>query len=181
MLLQGFGMSPLVSLYYFAPIVLACNLLVILPIEGLEAFWLALELGPAILLSNALCTFFLNLASVWLIGKASGLTLTLSGVLKDSEFSHCTIRTLSSIRSPPDLRLVLLPGQFDHYPADWRVRHRSFRTGRLQKPGVTQGLASLYSCIIQRCDTCQRARRNTPCPFLLFSICGLLGESHVPE
>jgi hypothetical protein len=84
-LLQGFGLTPLVSLYYMAPIVLCCNLVVILPIEGMEALWMAaFDVGPLILLGNALLTFGLNLSSVWLIGKASGLTLTLSGVLKDS-------------------------------------------------------------------------------------------------
>ena len=67
----------------FAPVVLVTNLLLILPAEGFEAFSMAFELGPVILLTNAVLTFGLNLASVWLIGKASGLVLTLSGVAKD--------------------------------------------------------------------------------------------------
>jgi hypothetical protein len=40
-------------------------------------------IGPFTLLLNACITLCLNLSSVWLIGKASGLILTLSGVVKD--------------------------------------------------------------------------------------------------
>lgn len=63
--------------------VLCCNLLVIFPIEGVQAFQMALQLGLPTLLLNASLTFGLNLASVWLIGCASGLVLTLAGVVKD--------------------------------------------------------------------------------------------------
>lgn len=62
---------------------MACNLTVVFPIEGLEAFYMALDLGIPLLLFNAAMTFGLNLASVWLIGSASGLVLTLAGVIKD--------------------------------------------------------------------------------------------------
>jgi len=64
---------------------LTINALIILPLtEGLsEPLALAQELGPPILLLNAACTFALNLSSTWLIGKASGLVLTLAGVIKD--------------------------------------------------------------------------------------------------
>jgi len=82
-LMQGMNMNPLVSLYYFAPVCLACNAILLLPIEGFAPFHKALELGVGTLLFNCALTFALNLSSVWLIGKASGLVLTLSGVVKD--------------------------------------------------------------------------------------------------
>ncbi|BGO91432.1 hypothetical protein NBRC10512_003092 [Rhodotorula toruloides] len=83
-LLQGFGLDPIASLYYLAPVCLVVNAIILLPVEGFEVFSNAVELvGIPYLLMNACLTFALNLASVSLIGKASGLVLTLSGVLKD--------------------------------------------------------------------------------------------------
>ncbi|GAA97915.1 uncharacterized protein L969DRAFT_96293 [Mixia osmundae IAM 14324] len=82
-LLQGLGMSPLVSLYYTAPVVLASNSVLLVIFEGLTPFYKLYSIGYGLLFLNASLTFALNLASVWLIGKASGLVLTLSGVIKD--------------------------------------------------------------------------------------------------
>ncbi|GAA5984750.1 hypothetical protein JCM11641_002173 [Rhodosporidiobolus odoratus] len=84
MLLQGFGLDPISSLSYMAPVVLAANAVILLPVEGFVVFEDALNVvGVPYLLFNACLTFSLNLSSVWLIGKASGLVLTLAGVLKD--------------------------------------------------------------------------------------------------
>ncbi|GAA5925223.1 uncharacterized protein JCM15063_004960 [Sporobolomyces koalae] len=83
-LLQGMGLDPLSSLYYFAPVCLAINAVILVPVEGLGVFADAVELvGLPTLLFNACATFALNLSSVFLIGAASGLVLTLAGVLKD--------------------------------------------------------------------------------------------------
>ncbi|GAA6034026.1 hypothetical protein JCM8097_000655 [Rhodosporidiobolus ruineniae] len=83
-LLQGFGLDPISSLSYMAPVVLVANSIILLPVEGFEVFSQALEtVGVPYLLFNACLTFSLNLSSVWLIGKASGLVLTLAGVVKD--------------------------------------------------------------------------------------------------
>ncbi|GAA5875873.1 hypothetical protein JCM3774_001108 [Rhodotorula dairenensis] len=83
-LLQGFGLDPIASLYYMAPVCLAVNAVILLPVEGLGVFADAMEkVGIPYLFLNACLTFALNLASVSLIGKASGLVLTLAGVLKD--------------------------------------------------------------------------------------------------
>ncbi|KAM0753176.1 TPT-domain-containing protein [Meredithblackwellia eburnea MCA 4105] len=83
-LLQGMGMNPLTSLYYFAPVCLAVNSIILLPVEGFQPFYDAVDLvGIPTLFGNACMTFALNLSSVWLIGKASGLVLTLAGVIKD--------------------------------------------------------------------------------------------------
>ncbi|GAA5856805.1 hypothetical protein JCM8547_008852 [Rhodosporidiobolus lusitaniae] len=84
MLLQGFGLDPISSLSYMAPVVLAANAVILLPVEGFAVFSDAVDMvGIPYLLFNACLTFSLNLSSVWLIGKASGLVLTLAGVLKD--------------------------------------------------------------------------------------------------
>jgi hypothetical protein len=82
-LLHGLKMDPLVSLHYYAPVCAILNLAVIPLTEGLAPFYAAWELGPLILLSNALVAFFLNVAAVFLIGVGSGLVLTLAGVFKD--------------------------------------------------------------------------------------------------
>ncbi|GAA5945818.1 hypothetical protein JCM3775_006789 [Rhodotorula graminis] len=83
-LLQGFGLDPIASLYYMAPVCLAINAVILLPVEGFQVFEDAVTLvGIPYLFFNACLTFALNLASVSLIGKASGLVLTLAGVLKD--------------------------------------------------------------------------------------------------
>ena len=76
-LLQGLKMDPLVSLYYFSPVCAAFNMLILPFMEGLAPF------RALVLLSNAGVAFGLNVASVFLIGAASSLTLTLAGVLKD--------------------------------------------------------------------------------------------------
>lgn len=83
-LLHGMKMDPLVSLYYFAPVCATLNALLIPIYEGTAPFNQALtKLGPMILLTNASVAFALNVAVVFLIGSASSLVLTLSGVLKD--------------------------------------------------------------------------------------------------
>lgn len=101
-LLKGIKMDPLVSLYYYAPVCAALNLLALPFTEGLAPLraLLAQSQSPflsssslasstatttlvPVLLSNAALAFVLNVASVFLIGVGSGLVLTLAGVLKD--------------------------------------------------------------------------------------------------
>lgn len=83
-LLHGMKMDPLVSLYYFAPVCATLNALLIPLYEGKAPFQEALNtLGPMILITNAGVAFCLNVAVVFLIGSASSLVLTLSGVVKD--------------------------------------------------------------------------------------------------
>ncbi|TNY21993.1 triose-phosphate transporter family-domain-containing protein [Rhodotorula diobovata] len=83
-LLTGLKMGPLVSLYYFAPVCAALNLLLIPIFEGTAPFQDALDVvGLPILVGNASTAFLLNVAVVFLIGCASSLVLTLSGVIKD--------------------------------------------------------------------------------------------------
>lgn len=71
-------------MYYFAPVCATLNALLIPLYEGKAPFQQALSvLGPAILITNAGVAFCLNIAVVFLIGSASSLVLTLSGVVKD--------------------------------------------------------------------------------------------------
>lgn len=85
-LLNGaeYKMDPLVSLYYFAPVCAVMNTIVALFMEvpqvTMEEFN---AVGIPIFIANAACAFMLNVAVVFLIGKTSGLVLTLCGVLKD--------------------------------------------------------------------------------------------------
>ncbi|GAA5972275.1 hypothetical protein JCM11641_002386 [Rhodosporidiobolus odoratus] len=83
-LLTGLKMGPLVSLYYFAPVCAGLNMLLIPFFEGSAPFYAVGELiGFPFLIVNATTAFALNVAVVFLIGCASSLVLTLSGVIKD--------------------------------------------------------------------------------------------------
>ncbi|GAA5847828.1 hypothetical protein JCM5353_000214 [Sporobolomyces roseus] len=83
-LLTGLKMGPLVSLYYFAPVCAGLNMILIPFFEGSAPFYEVLDVvGLPLLLLNASTAFALNCAVVFLIGAASSLVLTLSGVLKD--------------------------------------------------------------------------------------------------
>ncbi|TVY58214.1 putative sugar phosphate/phosphate translocator [Lachnellula cervina] len=85
-LLNGseFKMDPLVSLYYFAPVCAVMNLTIALfwevpYIQMTEIY----AVGLGTFFANACVAFLLNVSVVFLIGKTSGLVLTLCGVLKD--------------------------------------------------------------------------------------------------
>ncbi|GAA5930611.1 hypothetical protein JCM10213_000759 [Rhodosporidiobolus nylandii] len=83
-LLQGLRMDPLVSLYYYAPVCAALNCMLIPLFEGWAPFEVVLErVGAFTLFLNCNVALLLNIAVVFLIGCASSLVLTLSGVLKD--------------------------------------------------------------------------------------------------
>ncbi|BGP12641.1 hypothetical protein JCM10213_008779 [Rhodosporidiobolus nylandii] len=83
-LLTGLKMGPLVSLYYFAPVCAGLNFMLIPFFEGAAPFQDAFDLvGLPWLIVNATTAFALNVAVVFLIGCASSLVLTLSGVIKD--------------------------------------------------------------------------------------------------
>lgn len=79
-----YKMDPLVSLYYFAPICAIMNFCTALVFEipriQMEELY---HVGLWTLLLNAIVAFALNVSVVFLIGKTSGLVMTLCGVLKD--------------------------------------------------------------------------------------------------
>ncbi|KAJ4415004.1 hypothetical protein N0V82_007586 [Gnomoniopsis sp. IMI 355080] len=86
-LLGGDGkhaMDPLVSLYYYAPVCAVMNLMIAFATEW-NTFEMAFvwKAGIVVLVGNAAVAFMLNVASVMLIGKTSGLVMTLCGVLKN--------------------------------------------------------------------------------------------------
>ncbi|KAL2069830.1 hypothetical protein VTL71DRAFT_14509 [Oculimacula yallundae] len=85
-LLNGaeFKMDPLVSLYYFAPVCGVMNFTIALFLEIPKVQMTEIyAVGLWTFLANACCAFLLNVSVVFLIGKTSGLVLTLCGVLKD--------------------------------------------------------------------------------------------------
>ncbi|KUJ15517.1 triose-phosphate transporter [Mollisia scopiformis] len=85
-LLHGseFKMDPLVSLYYFAPVCAVMNLTVAVLWEVPKVTMTEVyAVGLWTFFANACCAFLLNVSVVFLIGKTSGLVLTLCGVLKD--------------------------------------------------------------------------------------------------
>ncbi|KAK0651942.1 triose-phosphate transporter family-domain-containing protein [Cercophora newfieldiana] len=80
---EGQKMDPLVSLYYFAPV---CALMNIFIAGAAEAptfdFADIAKVGYGLLLLNAAVAFLLNVSSIFLIGKTSGLVMTLTGIFK---------------------------------------------------------------------------------------------------
>ncbi|KAM0561849.1 hypothetical protein ACHAPJ_003020 [Fusarium lateritium] len=80
---EGLRMDPLVGLYYYAPVCAIGNLVVVFFSEGPRFKWEdAASAGYGMLFANACLAFVLNIISVVLIGKTSGLVMTLSGILK---------------------------------------------------------------------------------------------------
>ncbi|KAF7558039.1 hypothetical protein G7046_g5907 [Stylonectria norvegica] len=81
---EGLRMDPLVGLYYYAPVCAVMNLLVAAVSEMPYFAWEDFQrTGFWMLFLNALVAFLLNVASVFLIGKTSGLVMTLTGMLKN--------------------------------------------------------------------------------------------------
>ncbi|GAA6047426.1 hypothetical protein JCM3770_001299 [Rhodotorula araucariae] len=76
------GMSPLKSLYFFAPTCLAINAVFLVALEGLPALRQVPRLGAWTVLSNSSMTLALNLSAVMLIGL-SAMVLSLSKIVKD--------------------------------------------------------------------------------------------------
>ncbi|TNY24720.1 hypothetical protein DMC30DRAFT_370727 [Rhodotorula diobovata] len=76
------GMSPLKSLFFFAPTCLAFNLVALVVLEGMPALRAIPQLGAWTILSNSGLTLALNLSAVMLIGL-SAMVLGLSKVVKD--------------------------------------------------------------------------------------------------
>ncbi|KAI1391002.1 TPT-domain-containing protein [Hypoxylon trugodes] len=80
----GLSMDPLVSLYYYAPVCAVTNFVLAIATGWDSTVWVhAAEAGFFMLLLNAIVAFLLNVSSVLLIGKTSGLILVLTGVLKN--------------------------------------------------------------------------------------------------
>ncbi|KAL2135066.1 hypothetical protein VTI74DRAFT_9882 [Chaetomium olivicolor] len=77
-------MDPLVSLYYYAPVCAVMNVIIAIGSEAnnFNPADLA-KAGYGLLLLNAIVAFMLNVSSVFLIGKTSGLVMTLTGILKN--------------------------------------------------------------------------------------------------
>ncbi|WDK12461.1 triose-phosphate transporter [Colletotrichum graminicola] len=77
-------MNPLVSLYYYAPVCAVMNFFVAWASEfSTFKFEDLQKTGVTMLLLNAAVAFMLNVSSVFLIGKTSGLVMTLTGILKN--------------------------------------------------------------------------------------------------
>ncbi|KAG0662502.1 hypothetical protein C6P46_003242 [Rhodotorula mucilaginosa] len=76
------GMSPLKSLYFFAPAGLAVNLVFLVAIEGLPALRALPRLGVFQIIGNASLTFALNLSSIMLIG-ISAMVIGFAKIFKD--------------------------------------------------------------------------------------------------
>ncbi|KAK4453587.1 triose-phosphate transporter family-domain-containing protein [Podospora aff. communis PSN243] len=76
-------MDPLVSLYYYAPVCAVMNILIAGAAEALtfDVGDIA-KAGYGLLFLNAAVAFLLNVSGVFLIGKTSGLVMTLTGIFK---------------------------------------------------------------------------------------------------
>ncbi|KAB5575751.1 triose-phosphate transporter family-domain-containing protein [Coniochaeta sp. 2T2.1] len=81
---KGLGMDPLVGLYYYAPVCAVMNVFVAAVVE-----WPRFDpadvgrAGWGMLFLSGVVAFMLNVASVFVIGKTSGLAMCLTGILKN--------------------------------------------------------------------------------------------------
>lgn len=108
-LLQGSSMSPLLSLYYFAPICLSLNAAMIIPIEGWAAIRAVPALGFFTILSNCTLTFLLNLSAVYLICELLVSILPTVMSISSPELRGCSghgPRRGTEARSEPSLTRV---------------------------------------------------------------------------
>ncbi|KAJ4024918.1 hypothetical protein NW752_002372 [Fusarium irregulare] len=89
---EGLKMDAMVGLYYYAPVVAVLNLLVAFVIEvphfDIEDFN---RVGFPMLFLNAAVAFTLNFTSMVLIGKTSGLVMSLSGIFKNILLVICSV------------------------------------------------------------------------------------------
>ncbi|TIB15518.1 hypothetical protein E3P92_01649 [Wallemia ichthyophaga] len=83
LILTNLKMSPLTSMYFFAPVCAVINACILPFTEGWAPFVHLKDLGAIVLATNASVAFGLNVAAVFLIGAASSLVLTLAGIGKD--------------------------------------------------------------------------------------------------
>jgi hypothetical protein len=94
-------MDPLVSLYYYAPVCTVMNFLVAAATEfqnfRIDDVW---KVGLGTLLLNAMLAFALNGSSVFLLGKTSGLVMTLCGVLKNILLVLASVLLWGTVISP---------------------------------------------------------------------------------
>ncbi|OJJ95703.1 hypothetical protein ASPACDRAFT_1875856 [Aspergillus aculeatus ATCC 16872] len=90
---QGKKMDPLVTLYYSAPVCALTNALIALGSGEVAGFeWgVVRRTGWGVLLANAGVGFMLNVSIFVLIGKTSGLTMTLVSVPKNILLIVCSI------------------------------------------------------------------------------------------
>ncbi|EKJ70467.1 hypothetical protein FPSE_09328 [Fusarium pseudograminearum CS3096] len=89
---EGLKMDAMVGLYYYAPVVAILNLLVAFMIE-VPHFDMAdfHRVGFPTLFLNAAVAFTLNFTSMVLIGKTSGLVMSLSGIFKNILLVICSV------------------------------------------------------------------------------------------
>ncbi|KAI9223086.1 triose-phosphate transporter family-domain-containing protein, partial [Blastocladiella britannica] len=125
-------LDPLSTMFFFAPICAFLNSIAFLIFEygkmesGLVA---AIEgLGAAVLITNAMSAFALNMALVLLIGCTSSLVLTLCGVLKDILLIAFSMMVFASIVTPTQafgysIALFFLT-RYKTMNTDWRKEYR---------------------------------------------------------
>mmetsp|Transcript_19782 Transcript_19782/g.49032 ORF Transcript_19782/g.49032 Transcript_19782/m.49032 type:complete len:326 (-) Transcript_19782:681-1658(-) len=78
-------LNSVTTLYYVSPacFVFLCAPFIVIELPKMMALEESMDLNPAVLLSNAVCAFGLNMSVYLLIGKTSALTMNVAGVIKD--------------------------------------------------------------------------------------------------
>ncbi|KAI2812734.1 hypothetical protein CBS63078_10111 [Aspergillus niger] len=89
---EGQKMDPLVTLYYSAPVCAFTNFMIAFYTELRGFSWSVIgETGVGVLVANATVGFMLNVSIFVLIGKTSGLTMTLVSVPKNILLIVCSV------------------------------------------------------------------------------------------
>lgn len=82
---KGINLNPLTTLFYVAPVTLACILVPVIAFESQSwpVITSMLTEHPFVFLGNCTLAFFLNLAVFLIIGRTSALTMNIAGIAKD--------------------------------------------------------------------------------------------------
>jgi hypothetical protein len=80
---KGIKFNPITTLYYVAPVCLACLLIPLATLETEQLMSHDWNLHPGLIPLSAVAAFALNCSVFLLIGKTSALTMNLAGVAKD--------------------------------------------------------------------------------------------------
>ncbi|PYH88279.1 TPT-domain-containing protein [Aspergillus ellipticus CBS 707.79] len=135
---EGQKMDPLVTLYYSAPVCAATNFLIAAVVELREFSWGVVgETGVGVLVANAAVGFMLNVSIFVLIGKTSGLTMTLVSVPKNILLIVCSVLIWGTVISGLQILgyAVALLGLL-YYSVGWETIKSRYDAGYTRLVGV---------------------------------------------
>ncbi|RAH54548.1 integral membrane protein [Aspergillus piperis CBS 112811] len=134
---EGQKMDPLVTLYYSAPVCAFTNFMIAFYTELRGFSWSVVgETGFGVLLANAAVGFMLNVSIFVLIGKTSGLTMTLVSVPKNILLIVCSVVIWGTqITSLQMVGYAIALLGLLYYSLGWATIRRAYDSGYVRLSG----------------------------------------------